>query len=48
MKLGTILCARWLRYCLSIGWKREELDELERIWHIYYDENGRLKRRDLQ
>jgi len=33
-------CASWLAYCLSIGWKRTELDDLEQIWWRWHDENG--------
>lgn len=29
-------CANWLAYCLSIGWKKSDLDELERIWWKYH------------
>lgn len=25
-------CAEWLSYCLSIGWKRRDLDALEKLW----------------
>jgi hypothetical protein len=36
-------CARWLTYCLSIGWPREDLDELEAIWWRYHDDEGKLR-----
>lgn len=26
------LCAEFLFRCLSMGWKKSDLDELERIW----------------
>ena len=29
-------CAKWLVYCLSIGWRKDQLDELERTWWKYY------------
>jgi hypothetical protein len=29
-------CAEWLAYCLKIGWKREQLDELERLWWMHH------------
>lgn len=29
-------CAKWLRYCLSIGWNRSDLEELERIFWQYH------------
>jgi hypothetical protein len=36
-------CAKWLAYCLKIGWSKEQLDRLEAIWWKYHDENGNLK-----
>lgn len=36
------VCANWLAYCLSIGWSRSELDDLEQIWWRWHDENGNL------
>lgn len=30
-------CAEWLAYCLSIGWKKELLNELEKIWWKHHD-----------
>jgi hypothetical protein len=36
-------CAKWLAYCLKIGWGKEQLDRLEAIWWRYHDENGNLK-----
>jgi hypothetical protein len=35
-------CARWLRYCLTIGWSRSDLDQLEEIWWRYHDDRGRF------
>lgn len=35
-------CAEWLCYCLSIGWRKDELDELERLWWRYHDRHGKL------
>lgn len=29
-------CADWLAFCLSIGWRREQLDALEALWWRYY------------
>lgn len=29
-------CAQWLAYCLSIGWDKSDLDELQRIWWQYH------------
>jgi hypothetical protein len=39
---ALIACARWLSYCLSIGWDRKDLDRLEQIWWEFHDERGRL------
>lgn len=33
-------CADWLLYCLSIGWRKDQLSALEEIWWMYHDENG--------
>jgi hypothetical protein len=35
-------CAEWLSYCLSIGWEKSHIDELEALWYKYHDENGNL------
>lgn len=35
-------CAEWLAYCLSIGWRREQLDALEALWWKHHDRTGRL------
>lgn len=35
-------CANWLAFCLSIGWGKHELDDLEQIWWQWHDENGNL------
>lgn len=35
-------CATWLAFCLSIGWERKDLDELERIWWRWHDDAGEL------
>lgn len=31
-------CAQFLSYCLSIGWDRSCLDDIERIFWLYRDE----------
>lgn len=36
-------CAAWLALCLEIGWKREQLDELEALWWVYHDRAGGLR-----
>lgn len=35
-------CAKWLAYCLSAGWRRSDLVDLESIWWRYHDKNGNL------
>lgn len=40
---GEIKCARWLEYCLSIGWDKSQLDKLQEIWNKYHDEHGNLR-----
>ena len=39
---GARRCAQWLTECLRIGWTRQDLDRLERLWWRYHDENGHL------
>src|SRR5688572_19047434 len=34
---ASLACARWLSYCLSIGWDRRLLDKLEALWWQYHD-----------
>jgi len=34
--------AEWLSYCLSIGWKNDQLDDLQKIWDQHHDEAGNL------
>lgn len=36
-------CAEWLRTCLELGWRRDELDWLEELWWKHHDANGNLK-----
>ncbi len=35
-------CARWLAYCLDLGWPRSDLDRLEHLWRRHHDDRGRL------
>ena len=35
-------CAFWLAFCLSIGWSRDSLDDLESLWWMHHDRTGRL------
>jgi hypothetical protein len=41
---GVKKCAEWLAFCLSIGYKKEELDALENVFWMFRDRNGNLKR----
>jgi hypothetical protein len=41
-KIGIMKCAEWLSFCLSIGWGKDQLDGLEKIWHQHHDEAGNL------
>jgi hypothetical protein len=36
-------CAKWLSFCLSIGWSKSDLDALEALWWKYRDDNGVLR-----
>jgi hypothetical protein len=36
-------CARWLGYCLELGWSKNQLDALEELWWKYHDERGEWK-----
>ncbi len=31
-KQKDVLCGRWLAACLLLGWKRSDLDWLEKLW----------------
>lgn len=42
-KRGSKKCAEWLAYCLETGWKKDQLDELEKIYWKWRDKNGELK-----
>jgi hypothetical protein len=39
-------CAKWLAYCLEIGYTKNQLDALEKIWWDGHDVNGNLKPAD--
>lgn len=39
---ARMACAKWLADCVSNGWEREQLDELERIWWLHHDDMGKL------
>lgn len=32
-------CADWLKYCLDIGYHKDDLDTLEKIWWQHHDWN---------
>ena len=38
-KRGSKKCAEWLAYCLETGWKKEQLDELEKVYWKWRDKN---------
>ena len=40
---GIKMCADWLSVCLNNGWKKHQLDGLEKIWWEHRDRNGDLK-----
>ena len=42
-KIGIKKCAIWLTYCLEVGWKKEHLDDLEKLYWRWKDKNGNLK-----
>jgi hypothetical protein len=39
---ALLACAKWLSYCLAIGWSRSDLDRLEQLWWKYHDDRGNL------
>ena len=39
---AILACARWLSYCIEIGWEKNELDDLEALWWKYHDDQGHL------
>lgn len=41
-RLGVRRLAEWLAECLRIGWKRESMDALEKLWLDGHDKNGNL------
>jgi hypothetical protein len=41
---ALLTCARWLSYCLSIGWSKDDIPRLEEIWWQWHDDYGRLLR----
>ncbi len=44
---GARKCLEWLKYCLSIGWKKEHLKGLQKIWLKCHDKNGNLLKSEL-
>lgn len=43
MNRGVRMCAEWLVYCLSIGWRHDDLDDLEKLWWRHHDLNGNVR-----
>jgi len=41
---GARMMANWLKACLSFGWNKEHLDDLEAIWRKFRNGDGSLKR----
>jgi hypothetical protein len=35
-------CAKWLSYCLEIGFRKDQLDDLEALWWKFHDDSGNL------
>ena len=35
-------CTQWLGVCLKLGWRKSDLDELEKLWWKWHDDNGSL------
>ena len=33
-------CARWLSYCIDLGWDKSNLQELEDLWWEYHDDKS--------
>lgn len=29
---AILMCANWLSYCLSIGWSKSDIPQLEKLW----------------
>lgn len=36
-------CAEWLATCLRLGWSRDALDALEKLWWEHHDPKGVLR-----
>lgn len=36
------VCAKWLSFCLEIGWDKKQLDALEALWWKHHDDDGNL------
>jgi hypothetical protein len=37
------LCAKWLKYCIEIGWDKSQLDALQKLWMDNHDDQGKFK-----
>ena len=40
-------CAKWLSYCLEIGWRKSDLPELQKLWMNGHDDKGNYIRTTL-
>lgn len=43
---ARLACTRWLSQCLEFGWRKDQLDGLEKIWWQHHDRNGVLVKPD--
>lgn len=43
---AVMQCAKWLVYCLEIGYSKSQIDALEALWWEHHDEQGNLVRRN--
>jgi hypothetical protein len=44
-KRAITKCAKWLAYCLEIGWDKKDLPELEKLWWKHRSKDtGELKK----
>lgn len=45
---ALMACARWLAYCIQIGWPAKDIERLEALWWEFHDDYGQLKQPDPQ
>src|SRR6478736_1900628 len=41
-KKKIALCAKWLKYCLEIGFDKSQLDGLQKLWMDNHDYTGKF------